>query len=70
MNRAPSTSPVTTVVNTGRIAFVGSGPGDPGLLTVRARDAIAGAPLVVTDPDVPEGAVSYTHLTLPTNREV
>lgn len=38
----------------GRIAFVGSGPGDPGLLTVRARDALAGAPLVVTDADVPQ----------------
>src|SRR3954451_9252583 len=50
MNRAPSTP--------GRIAFVGSGPGDPGLLTVRARDAIAGAPLVVTDPDVPEGVLA------------
>ena len=50
MNRAPSTP--------GRIAFVGSGPGDPGLLTVRARDAIAGAPLVVTDPDVAEGVLA------------
>jgi uroporphyrinogen III methyltransferase / synthase len=47
MNRAPSIP--------GRIAFVGSGPGDPGLLTVRARDALAAAPLVVTDPDVPDG---------------
>jgi uroporphyrinogen III methyltransferase/synthase len=46
MNRAPSTP--------GRVAFVGSGPGDPGLLTVRAREAIVNAPLVVTDPDVPE----------------
>jgi uroporphyrinogen III methyltransferase/synthase len=43
---------------TGRVAFVGSGPGDPGLLTVRARDAIAAAPLVVTDPDVPEAILA------------
>jgi uroporphyrinogen III methyltransferase / synthase len=38
---------------TSRIAFVGSGPGDPGLLTVRARDTLAAAPLIITDPDVP-----------------
>jgi uroporphyrinogen III methyltransferase/synthase len=38
----------------GRVAFVGSGPGDPGLLTVRARDAITAAPVVVPDPDVGE----------------
>ena len=50
MNRAPSTP--------GRVAFVGSGPGDPGLLTVRARDTLAGAPLVITDPDVPEGVLA------------
>jgi uroporphyrinogen III methyltransferase / synthase len=50
MNRAPSTA--------GRVAFVGSGPGDPGLLTVRARDALASAPLVVTDPDVPEAILA------------
>ena len=50
MNRAPSTP--------GRVAFVGSGPGDPGLLTVRARDALASAPLVVTDPDVPDGVLA------------
>jgi uroporphyrinogen III methyltransferase/synthase len=39
---------------TNRIAFVGSGPGDPGLLTVRARDTLSAAPLIITDPDVPE----------------
>lgn len=38
----------------GRIAFVGAGPGDPGLLTVRATQLLAGATLVINDPDVPE----------------
>jgi uroporphyrinogen III methyltransferase/synthase len=37
----------------GRVAFVGTGPGDPGLLTVRARSALTGAPVVVHDVDVP-----------------
>jgi uroporphyrinogen III methyltransferase/synthase len=37
----------------GRIAFVGSGPGDTGLLTVRGRHLLQQASLVVTDPDVP-----------------
>jgi uroporphyrinogen III methyltransferase/synthase len=50
MNRAPSTP--------GRVAFVGSGPGDPGLLTVRARDTLTGAPLIITDPDVPDGVLA------------
>ncbi|HEX2131509.1 MAG TPA: SAM-dependent methyltransferase, partial [Actinophytocola sp.] len=43
--------------SSGRIAFVGSGPGDPGLLTVRARELLARAELVVTDPDVPAGVL-------------
>ena len=38
---------------TGRIAFIGAGPGDPGLLTVRAHQALIAADLIVTDPDVP-----------------
>jgi uroporphyrinogen III methyltransferase/synthase len=45
---------MTQSPNPGRVAFVGSGPGDPGLLTVRAREALASAPLVVTDSDVPD----------------
>ncbi|MEQ3550418.1 bifunctional uroporphyrinogen-III C-methyltransferase/uroporphyrinogen-III synthase [Pseudonocardia nematodicida] len=49
------TGPANT---TGRIAFVGSGPGDPALLTVRARDVLAGSPLVITDPDVPESILA------------
>ncbi|OZM80388.1 bifunctional uroporphyrinogen-III C-methyltransferase/uroporphyrinogen-III synthase [Pseudonocardia sp. MH-G8] len=49
---------MTPTPNPGRVAFVGSGPGDPGLLTVRAREALAGAPLVVTDADVPESVLA------------
>ena len=42
----------------GRIIFVGAGPGDPGLLTVRSVEALAGAALLVTDPDVPAAVVA------------
>ena len=51
MNRAPSVAP-------GRVEFVGSGPGDPGLLTVRAREALVSAPLIVADADVPEAILA------------
>ena len=37
----------------GRITFVGSGPGDPGLLTTHAAEAIRRAEIVVADPGVP-----------------
>src|ERR1700712_3115220 len=40
---------------TGRITFVGAGPGDPGLLTVRAAEALRSAALILLDPDVPAG---------------
>jgi uroporphyrinogen III methyltransferase / synthase len=55
---APPRAAVDRSVAPGRIAFVGSGPGDPGLLTVRARDALTGAPLIVTDADVSPGVLA------------
>ena len=42
----------------GRIAFVGAGPGDPGLLTRRACDALSGADHVVYDRNVPDSLLS------------
>ncbi|MEO8814044.1 MAG: SAM-dependent methyltransferase, partial [Mycobacterium sp.] len=49
----------------GRIVFVGSGPGDPGLLTTRARTALTNAALVFTDPDVPVAVLALVGMDLP-----
>jgi uroporphyrinogen III methyltransferase/synthase len=49
----------------GRITFVGSGPGDPGLLTTRARTVLANAALVFTDPDVPAAVLALAGSELP-----
>ncbi|NGP07035.1 bifunctional uroporphyrinogen-III C-methyltransferase/uroporphyrinogen-III synthase [Rhodococcus sp. 14C212] len=49
--------------NPGRILFVGAGPGDPALLTVRARDVLAGATIAFTDPDVDKGVVALVGTT-------
>src|SRR5690349_5313709 len=49
----------------GRITFVGSGPGDPGLLTARAQSVLAHAELVFTDPDVPEAVLALIGTDLP-----
>ncbi len=43
---ASTTSAPTTPA---RVAFVGSGPGDPGLLTLRGRDLIAAADAIILD---------------------
>ena len=37
----------------GRVTFVGSGPGDPGLLSIAALDALRSADIVHIDPEVP-----------------
>ncbi|HEY7053722.1 MAG TPA: bifunctional uroporphyrinogen-III C-methyltransferase/uroporphyrinogen-III synthase [Mycobacterium sp.] len=49
----------------GRVVFVGSGPGDPGLLTGRARTVLACAELVFTDPDVPNEVLALVGTSLP-----
>src|SRR4051794_39167280 len=43
----------------GRITFVGSGPGDPGLLTTSATEAIRTAEIVVADAAVPAAATAF-----------
>src|SRR6201994_828773 len=49
----------------GRIMFVGSGPGDPALLTTRAATVLANAPLVFIAPDVPEPVLALIGKDLP-----
>src|SRR5271154_6985985 len=49
----------------GRIMLVGSGPGDPALLTTRAASVLANAPLVFIDPDVPEPVLALIGKDLP-----
>jgi len=49
----------------GRITFVGSGPGDPGLLTTRARTVLSNATCVFTDPDVPQAVLNVVGTALP-----
>ncbi|WP_448626757.1 uroporphyrinogen-III synthase [Geodermatophilus sp. URMC 64] len=36
----------------GKVVFVGAGPGDPGMLTARASEALASAGVVLVDPEV------------------
>ncbi|WP_327171679.1 bifunctional uroporphyrinogen-III C-methyltransferase/uroporphyrinogen-III synthase [Streptomyces sp. NBC_01336] len=40
------------VLSAGHVTFLGAGPGDPGLLTLRAVEALASADVLVAEPDV------------------
>ncbi|MDY6996416.1 MAG: uroporphyrinogen-III C-methyltransferase [Actinomycetota bacterium] len=42
----------------GRVIIVGGGPGDPGLLTLAGRDALADADVIVTDRLAPVGSLA------------
>ncbi|HEX6075295.1 MAG TPA: uroporphyrinogen-III synthase [Micromonosporaceae bacterium] len=55
---------------TGRISFVGAGPGDPGLLTRRGYDAIAGADRIVYDRAIPAPLLTVVREIVPSEAEL
>ncbi|MER5360909.1 bifunctional uroporphyrinogen-III C-methyltransferase/uroporphyrinogen-III synthase [Streptomyces sp. NPDC002785] len=48
----PAVSDFPTLSAQGHVTFLGAGPGDPGLLTLRAVEALASADVLVAEPDV------------------
>ncbi|MBC9718694.1 bifunctional uroporphyrinogen-III C-methyltransferase/uroporphyrinogen-III synthase [Streptomyces sp. TRM66268-LWL] len=56
---SPTASEYPAAPATGHVTFLGAGPGDPGLLTLRAVEALAIADVLIAEPDVLE--VVRTH---------
>ncbi|RSZ64355.1 bifunctional uroporphyrinogen-III C-methyltransferase/uroporphyrinogen-III synthase [Corynebacterium hylobatis] len=63
MSMVPQTS------QPGKVVFVGAGPGNPELLTVRAREVLAATSIAVTDPGVLSGVREVVASVLPVPQE-
>ncbi|AJE32147.1 uroporphyrin-III C-methyltransferase [Corynebacterium humireducens NBRC 106098 = DSM 45392] len=63
MSMVPQTS------QPGKVVFVGAGPGNPELLTVRAREVLAATSIAVTDPGVLNGVREVVASALPVPQE-
>ncbi|UQX01634.1 uroporphyrinogen-III synthase [Streptomyces sp. RerS4] len=49
---SPTPSPLPVLAGQGLVTFLGAGPGDPGLLTLRAVEALAAADVLIAEPEV------------------
>ncbi|MFJ4920210.1 uroporphyrinogen-III synthase [Streptomyces sp. NPDC088725] len=63
---SPTTSDLPAYSASGHVTFLGAGPGDPGLLTLRAVEALAGADVLIAEPDVLEVVRSHARASVST----
>ena len=63
-----ATSPEFTAAK-GKVIFVGAGPGNPDLLTIRAREVLERNAVAVVDPDVSAGVRDVVGAGLPVPEE-
>lgn len=70
MSMASQASTAQAPPETGKIVFVGAGPGNPELLTVRAREVLSHTAKVLTDPEVLPGVREIVASALPVPAEV
>ncbi|RFU82830.1 bifunctional uroporphyrinogen-III C-methyltransferase/uroporphyrinogen-III synthase [Streptomyces triticagri] len=57
---SPTTSKLPAASGHGHVTFLGAGPGDPGLLTLRAVEALAAADVLVAEPEVLDVVRAHT----------
>ncbi len=68
--RTPTSAIPTAPITRGRVIFVGTGPGDPDLLTLGAIAALADASAVILDDDRQREILSHPAITLAEGAEV
>ena len=59
-----------TQAEVGKVVFVGAGPGNPDLLTVRAREVLETSAIAVTDAEVSSGVREMVALQVPVPQEL
>ncbi|MFD3329841.1 uroporphyrinogen-III synthase [Streptomyces sp. NPDC058701] len=62
----PTTSAFPGVAAHGHVTFLGAGPGDPGLLTLRAVEALGAADVLIAEPDVLDVVRTHARATVDT----
>ncbi|MCX4549084.1 bifunctional uroporphyrinogen-III C-methyltransferase/uroporphyrinogen-III synthase [Streptomyces sp. NBC_01387] len=63
---SPTTSNLPALPAHGHVTFLGAGPGDPGLLTLRAVEALASADVLIAEPHVLDVVRTHARATVST----